>query len=731
MSFQRILVLLITLTAATVAASERPKVALVFSGGGAKGMAHVGVLRVLEEIRVPVDMVVGTSAGSAVGALYASGMPVRDIEARFINLDWLSSFRDDPGRVFKPVRRKRQDWRFPITPGIGVSAEGLELGGGIIAGQNLGFILNELTRDAALIEDFDQLPIPFRAVATDLETGEAVVIGSGNLSEAIRASMSVPGVYAPVTRNGKLLVDGGVANNLPVSVARDMGADIVIAVDITDPLMDKGQLRDAFTVVGQLTTLLTRRNTEYQLDLLDDDDLLIRPDLGELSSADFYQAAPFFEIGATEARKHSVALNRLSVSKDEWAAYRRQLGTESLSPSVINRIKVAGGDRLASDFIASRIRQSEGDPLDTDQLELDLKRIYGLGYYETLSYSLEPGDGDGAVLLIQARRKSWGPNYLSFGLNYEDNFENKTDFNLAASLRMTELNALGAEWSTGLQLGTEPWVRTEWFQPLDYGYERFLTLGGEFRRETFSAFDGQGERITEIDLSTSEVDLSLGMEMGVNNQVRLTVRRGYATVDEQVGDRIVPYKYIQKGNVNLAFEHDSLDDAFLPESGAFAGLRGRLERPGLGSDREFDSIRAMALGARTWDKTTVTGLVFANAVTGGVAGIENSVILGGFQRLSAFSQGEVAGEDAALASVFARRSFGGPFLPWFAGAGAEAGNAWSSLGDARWENLLYSWSLFAGIETVIGPVQFSTAYNNEDDWSAYLNVGFSFTQLFD
>lgn len=731
MRCQRTLVFLVLLMTGLAAASERPKVALVLSGGGAKGIAHVGVLRVLEEIQVPVDMIVGTSAGSAVGALYASGMTVKDIEDRFINLDWLSSFRDDPGRVYRPVRRKQQDWRFPATPGIGLSAEGLKLGGGIVAGQNLGFILNELTRDAALIEDFDQLPIPFRAVATDLETGDAVVIGRGNLSEAIRASMSVPGVYAPVTRDGKLLVDGGVANNLPVSVAREMGADIVIAVDITDPLMDKEDLQDALTVVGQLTTLLTRRNTERQLDLLDDQDVLIRPDLGELSSSDFYQAAPFFELGATAARNHAVELKDLAVSNQDWDTYREGLGQRSFTPSVIDRIEVAGVDRLASDFIRSRIQQTVGEPLDTDQLERDLKRIYGLGYYETVSYSLEPHSQGGAALLIQVRRKSWGPNYLSFGLNYEDNFENKTDFNIAASLRMTELNALGAEWNTGLQMGTQPWLRTEWFQPLDYGYKRFLTAGAEYRRETFSAFDGEGARITEIDLSTSEIDLSLGMELGANSQTRLTYRRGYAAVDEQLGAQVVPYKHIEKGSVNLAFEHDSLDDAFLPESGAFAGIRGRLERPDLGSDRDFDSIRAMALGARTWGKTTVTGLVFANAVTGGVAGIENSVILGGFQRLSAFSQGEVAGEDAALASVFARQSFGGPFVPWFAGVGVEAGNAWSSLADARWKNLLYSGSLFAGVETGIGPVQFSTAYNNQDDWSAYLNLGFSFTRLFD
>ena len=712
-------------------AQERPTVGLVLSGGGAKGMAHVGVLRALEEMQVPVDLVVGTSAGSAVGALYASGMSVREIEQRFINLDWLSSFRDDPGRAFKPVRRKRNDWRFPITPGIGVNAEGLQLGGGIIAGQNLGFILNELTHDAALVDDFDKLPIPFRAVATNLETGEAVVLGSGNLSEAIRASMSVPGVYAPVSHNGKLLIDGGIANNLPVSVARSLGADIVIAVDITDPLMEKDELRSAFTVVGQLTTLLTRRNTERQLEQLSDKDILIRPDLGGLSSADFYQAAALFELGATEARNQSLQLNNLRVSDEQWQAFRDRLQGRSSGPSVISDIKVDGGDRLSSDFIRSRIRQEVDEPLDTDKLEDDLKRIYGLGYYETVAYSLEPTSEGRADLVVQVKRKSWGPNYLSFGLNYEDNFERDTRFNVAASLRMTELNALGGEWNTGLQLGTQPWVRTELFQPLDYGYERFLILGAEYQRESFNAFDGEGERITEVDLTVNEADLALGMELGANNEIRLTYRRGYARVDEQVGAQVVPEDRLQKGSLSLSLVHDSLDDAFLPETGTFAGIRGRFERESLGSDRDFDSVRLLAIGAETWERTTLTGVVFANAVTKGVAGIENSVVLGGFKRLSAYSQGEVAGEDALLVSVFAREEFGGPVIPWFAGVGVETGNAWSSLGEARWDSVLHSYSVFAGIETLLGPIQLSTAYNNEDAWSAYLNIGFSFTRLFD
>lgn len=733
MSALRVLVLMIAVLAGmpVVADAGRPKVGLVLSGGGAKGMAHVGVLRVLEEMNIPVDIVVGTSAGSAVGALYALGMTVHEIEDRFIAMDWVSSFRDDPGRTYKPVRRKRQDWRFPVAPGLGVRADGLHLGGGIIAGQNLGFILNELTRSASLVEDFDKLAIPFRAVATDLETGEQVVIGKGNLSEAIRASMSIPGVYAPVTLDGRLLVDGGVANNLPVSVARDLGAEIIIAVDITDPLLEREEIREAFSVVGQLTTMMTRQNTELQLELLTEQDILIRPDLEGLSSADFYKAPALFELGASGARKHAGELRHLSVSGDQWNLFRSRVQGQSSSPGMITRIRVDDKSRLSGDFLRERIRQKSGEPLDVDALEEDLKRIYGLGYYETVSYSLAPSESGGTELVIRAREKSWGPNYLSFGLNYEDNFENETRFNLATSLRMTGLNALGGEWITGLQLGTEPWGRTEWFQPLDYGFKRFLTVGGEYSRQSLSAFDGEGERITEVDITSRQVDLAIGTELGVNGEIRLEYERGYATVDEQVGQPVAPSGSNQSGSLSLRLVHDSLDDTFLPESGGYAGIRGRIERPGLGSDRNFDSIRVMALGTASWNKTSITGLLFANTVTRGVAGIENSVLLGGFRRLSAYSQGEVAGEDAALASVFSRQEFGGPFVPWFAGVGFESGNAWSSLGDARWNNLLHSASVFAGVESFLGPLQIATAYNNEDDWSAYLSLGFSFTRLFD
>jgi len=715
--------------AASDTPTDRPRVGLVLSGGGAKGMAHVGVLRVLEEMNIPVDMVVGTSAGSAVAALYASGMSVAEIERRFIEMDWLSSFRDDPGRAYKPLRRKQGEWRYPVTPGLGVSLEGLHLGAGIIAGQNLGFILNELTHNVALVEDFDRLPIPFRAVATDLETGRLVVLGSGNVATAVRASMSIPGVYAPVKLNGRLLVDGGVAANLPVSVARDMGADVIIAVDITDALLGPDNLREAFSIFGQLTTIMTRRNTEQQLDLLGDRDVLIRPDLEGQSSADFYNAPVLFELGASGARAHAVELNSLTVANEAWQAYRSRLAAATPSAGVVAGIEVKHKRRLGREFLRERIRQKIGEPLDVNALEADLKRIYGLGYYEIVSYSQTPSE-DGTQLTIEVQEKSWGPNYLSFGLNYEDNFDGDTRFNLASSLRMTELNELGAEWQTGVQLGTEPRVRTQWYQPLDYGYERFLVAGAQYSQDTFSLYDTEGERVAELDVTFRQVDLGLGMELGGNAEVRFEYVRGYATVDQQLGAAAVPEDAVHQGNVNLQLVHDSLDDAFFPRGGAFAGIRGRVEREDLGSDRHFDSVTGMALGTGSWKGFTLTGLLFAHTVTRGEPGIENAIRLGGFRRLSAYAPGQITGNSAGMASVYASQAFGGPITPWFAGMGLEAGNAWESLSEAGWNRSVKSWSVFAGLDTFLGPVQIATAYNNQDNWVAYLNIGFSFTQLF-
>lgn len=710
--------------------TDRPVTALVLSGGGAKGLSHVGVLRVLEEMRIPIDLVVGTSAGAAVGALYAQGMSVSDIERRLIDMNWIDSFRDTPGRHYRPVREKSRDWRFPASPGLGVGRDGLRIGLGIVAGQNLGFILNELTREAALVRDFDQLPIPFRAIATDLATGEEVVIADGSLAEAVRASMSIPGVYAPVSREGQMLVDGGVANNLPVSVARGLGADIIIAVDISDELFEVENLDQAFSVIAQLTTLMTRQNVVSQRDQLGPRDVLIRPDLEGLTSADFFAAAALMELGATAARQHAGQLYTLGVDEAAWEDYLARRQRRDFEPGIISDIRIRQDSRLADRFLRDRIRQQPGEPLDVQQLEEDLNRIHGLGYYETVSYSLNPDGSDGAELDIAVNEKSWGPNYLSFGLGYEENFDGDTRFNVATLLRMTELNRFGGEWQTGLQLGTEPWVRTEWFQPIEHGYRRFFVVGLEFQRDRYRVFEN-GERVAEVDVSQRQADFSLGTELGPDNEIRIGLERGYARVDDRVGDSPASEDRIQQGNFTVRLVHDSLNETFMPDEGSFAGFRARFERPGLGSDSDFDRLTMRLARAYRYDRWVVFGEAFASMVSRGQAGVENAVALGGFRRLSSYGRGEVSGQDAALMSLISYRNFGGPVVPYFAGLGVEAGNAWEASDQARIDDLLVSGNGFMGLDTLIGPVQLALSYNNQEHWGLYLNVGYSLGQLFE
>src|SRR5690606_32717897 len=208
----------------------------------------------------------------------------------------------------------------------------------------------------------------------------------------------------------------------------------------------------------------------------------------------------------------------------------------------------------------------------------------GLGYYESVSWSLLPSE-QGPVLLIQVREKSWGPNYLSFGLNYEDNFDGDTRFNLASGLRMTELNRLGAEWQTDLQLGTQPWVRSQWYQPLESGYDRFAVLGVEYRRHGYSIYR-DGRRVSGIDVAFRQVDAAVGMELGGNGGVGLGYVRGYARVDDEVGEPEARTGSIQQGQASVQLVHHSLVDEFYPQAGALAGVLRRLERDSLGSHRD-------------------------------------------------------------------------------------------------------------------------------------------------
>jgi len=390
-------------TPTLAADGARPKIGLALSGGGARGGAHVGVLKVIERLRIPIDYIAGTSMGAVVGGLYAAGMSPGEIEQAIEDIDWDDIFRDQPPREERRFRRKQDDQLFLIKqrPGVREREREVNIVPALIQGQKLDLALHKLTLPVSDVTDFDDLRIPFRAVATDVVEGRAVILDGGDLAEAIRASMAIPAVFAPVALGDKLLVDGGITINLPVSVVREMGADIVIAVDISGPRRGREEITNALQMLDQIASLITWRNTEAQLASLRGRDVLIVPDLGdEVLAADFDKLVRAVEIGERGAEAKGPELARLTVSGGTYAAHRERHAPPVYSPPTIDYVRVENNSRLGDEVILRRLDIRAGDPLDPDRLDAEMSRIYDQDNFERVTYRVERKDG---------RTASWSP----------------------------------------------------------------------------------------------------------------------------------------------------------------------------------------------------------------------------------------------------------------------------------------------------------------------------------
>src|SRR5574340_1258321 len=351
--------------------TSRPKIGLVLAGGGAKGAAHVGVLKVLEEMHIPIDYVAGTSMGSIIGGLYASGMSPQEIEQEIRNIDWKDVFVDDPNREDRSFRRKQDDalYVFKAKPGFGGGK--VKLPRAYVHGQKFDLQLNRLTERVSQIKDFDQLPIPCRAVATDLETGKEVVLKSGNLARSLRASMAVPGAFDPVEIDGRLLVDGGISNNVPVSVARAMGADIVIVSDLGSDLLTREQITSYLSVAGQMINFLFALNSHEQLRSLGPRDVLITSKLGDIGAGSFDRIGEAMPIGEQAARQATESLRRYSLSQADYSRYLATRGKPTAEGGVVAFVRIENQSKISDEVIASYITAKPGEPLDITQLEHD------------------------------------------------------------------------------------------------------------------------------------------------------------------------------------------------------------------------------------------------------------------------------------------------------------------------------------------------------------------------
>jgi NTE family protein len=706
--------------------SKRPKICLVLSGGGARGAAHVGVLKVLEEYRVPIDCIVGTSMGSLIGAGYATGTSVPELEQMTGEITTEMLFKEDPPRAEISMRRKSDDYQDYFGPEFGIGGSGLKLPMGVVTGVQLESVLRRLAK-AKGYQNFDKLPIPFRAVATDLVTGKAVVFSKGELANVMRASMSVPGAVAPAEFGGMMLVDGMLTKNLPVEIARSMGADIIIAVNVGTPLLKREELTSILGVSGQMLSILTEQNVQSSLAKLKPSDILITPELGDYSTGDFDNLAKIAPLGEVAARKQAERLAQLSLPPAEYAALRKRQ-TVAVEPDLrpVDEIRFEDLQRVNPETVQAVMETRVGQPIVQKTLDADMRRIYGTGDFEHVNYRYieEP---DKRVLGVDAIEKSWGPDYLRFGLGLSSDFKGDAFYELLASYRRTWLNSLGAEWRTDLQVGHASNVYTEFYQPLNAQGLFFVAPHAYIDRHTTYLYQGD-TRVASYDISSALAGVDAGVMFHQYATFRLGIVGGKEdpTLDTGPSSLSPGPSNINQGAYTARLLFDRLDNVNFPRSGWDAKFNVYDSTSQLGADDNYTKWDASGTAVYTYRDNTFNISVNAGGKTG-TNPLPNydEFQWGGFLQQSGYRTGQLYGQNLTFGRLmYYRRIMQGSLLEGaYGGISLEAGKVGDPLVPGNPDGLLESGSIFVAVDSPVGPVYLAYGHAKDGNSSCYFFLG--------
>jgi NTE family protein len=709
---------------------NRPRIGLVLSGGGARGAAHIGVLKVLEELRVPVDVIAGTSMGSIVGASYATGLTVPEMEAAISQITLDKLFTDKPPRTYKTMRQKADDEVPYLIPELGIGKDGVALPKGIVTGVALEGELRRLVQ-IGTARNFDELPIPFRAIATDIGTGEMVVLKSGSVVQAIRASMSVPGAVAPVSIGGRQLVDGGLVRNLPVDIARAMGADVIIAVNLGTPLLRPDQITSVLSVSLQMINILTEQNVNRSLKELTARDVLIVPELGDFSSADFDNLLKAVPIGEAAAWKVADRLRRLSLPPDEYAALRkRQAAPPEQATAVVEAIKIEGTKRVSNEVVLQSLQTQVGLPLDRDTIDLDMRRVFGRGDFENVNYTIEEIDGKQTlVVLVKEKPES---NYFRFGLSLDADLGKQADFNLYGSYRSKWLNRWGGQWRVDAVLGSDVLLATEFYQPLGARQYFFVNPRLAYSVTPWRLFEDTVQ-IAQYQDSQTTAQIDVGANIIQYGDVRVGVRYGYVNFDLQSGSTAVFPSRVNStiGALTAGLRLDRLDSLNFTHSGYKLDVKGYSSMRSLGAGDEYSYWTGLAQGAYTIGAHTLEALVTAgNKIGSNDIAPYDLFNLGGFLYLSGLQRQQLKTQDFAFGRLVYRTKLAD--IPLFEGVYVGA-----SAEVARLKPVIPVWqgqpvngyltvpagSVYFGLDSPLGPLYVAFGYANKDNRAVYLFLG--------
>ncbi len=707
--------------------AKRPKIGLVLAGGGALGMAHVGVLKVLEANRIPVDIITGTSMGSIVGAAYASGATIPEMEKILSKTDWDELFDEATKREDQSYRDKYGHAGEIVGDGkIGISGGSLVQFAGIVRGQNVLPLLQSLYYRTPGDIDFNKLPIPYRAVAADVETGDAVILSSGELARATRASMAVPGFFTPVELNGKLLVDGGIANNLPVDVALEMGAQRLIVVDLMADLKNKDELKDIFSISGQIISLLLQQNSMLQRKLMRRGDILLLPDLKGFSATDFKKAKEIFVKGETAALEQVKKLKHLSVSEEEYRRYQARREAPPADPLVITEINVTADSDFLKEPVEEAFAFQVGQPLDTSKVESAVKSTVADEHFGSLEYDVIKAPDGTAVLNVTAKKPSWYDKYLQVGLALQDNFDGDAYYQMALAARLNDLNSYGAYLDTRLEFGWRPLLELDLYQPIAPNSSWFVNPTFFMDRYELPVRINN-ETIAQYERSRLIGSFMIGRNLFGDGEIGVGVARGKGRLDRTIGSPELQDQGFEIGNFYGEVAWDSLDTPDFPRHGALGSFVASRNDQSLGSSNDFTQLQGSARRPFSFGLSTIM-LSVDFGTNPQTIPPERYFVLGGMFDLSGFQPGGLAASDFVIGRMAYYRelaALGGAFAKFnlFGGTSLQAASIKSDFASIPDDSGILAGLVFIGADTPLVPIYFGFGLNNEQQNSFYLNMG--------
>lgn len=711
---------------------SRPKVALVLSGGGARGFSHVGVIRELERLGVKIDIVAGTSMGAMVGGGYASGYSVEQMQDIILGVDWKEMFALRPDRDEINWRRRQDDFKGLGTQEIGLSKKGVLFPDSVVPAQHLEIFLRSITRHVSSVTDLSKLSIPFAAIATDLDTGEAVVMQKDvTLADAMRSSMSVPGAFSPFPYKNHVLVDGGLAQNLPVEQAKAMGADIIIAVNAGTPLGKSKDIHSVAGVMGQMIGILTERNVDHSKSLLTEKDILITTDLTGFNAGDFQKAEAIIEAGEKSAKKYERQLKRLAVSQEAFEQWNlaRQSAVQPPQARQVASVQVQGVEMVNPKSVIKSADLDLTKPITEDQIAQASAKIWATDDFTLVPYTFEPGPNGTQTLVWRPQEKPWGYNTIRVGGKISTDFNQEHTFDFLVAHTMGWLNSWGGEWRNEAQIGKDSYFSTSFYQPLGAASPLFLMPEIRYESQRYDWYNGSSHALATLKNKTLEGSLSLGLELGKASVFKAGV--GYVSAQSKVSVGEIPgYNSMddEASFVEISWQYDTLDNVNFPTKGFYLDARARrYDQMENSADPEVSDYYVETIFPWDWGD----GWVSVLSGKAGSSTIPGRYPLGGLFNMSGAYYGRYSGSDMVLGRLQLSKRlqhtdvFG---FPIYVGAGFEMGRVQEDvlptyLSDKDlgvWKKAV---SAYVAADSIFGPLYLAVGQTSDNDSAVYFFWG--------